>query len=62
MSINSSIQQLSSGTAAFFAGLVIVKNADGSLQHYNWIGFFAVAAGFFSLYVAQKLRNTDGKK
>jgi predicted MFS family arabinose efflux permease len=62
MSINSSIQQLSSGTAAFFAGLVIVKNADGSLQHYNWIGFFAVAAGFFSLYVAQKLRSADGKK
>lgn len=62
MSINSSVQQLSSGIASFFAGLVIVKNADGSLSHYNWIGFFALAASFLSLYVAQKLRSADGEK
>jgi DHA1 family inner membrane transport protein len=62
MSINSSIQQLSSGTASFFAGMVILKNQDGSLSHYNWIGFFAIAASFLSLYVAQKLRSADGQK
>ena len=62
MSINSSVQQLSSGIASFFAGLVIVKNADGSLSHYNWIGFFALTASFLSLYVAQKLRSADGEK
>jgi uncharacterized membrane protein HdeD (DUF308 family) len=53
---------LSSGTASFFAGLVIIKNTDGSLLHYNWIGFFALAASFLSLYVAQKLRSADGQK
>jgi predicted MFS family arabinose efflux permease len=62
MSINSSIQQLSSGTASFCAGLVIVKNANGSLSHYNWIGFFALTASFISLYVAQKLKSADGQK
>jgi predicted MFS family arabinose efflux permease len=62
MSINSSIQQLSSGTASFLAGMVILKNADGSLSHYNWIGFFAIAASLLSLYVAQKLRSADGQK
>ena len=62
MSFNSSIQQLSSGIASFSAGLIIVKNTDGSLSHYNWIGYFAVAASLLSLYVAQKLRSADGQK
>ncbi|MFN7294818.1 MAG: MFS transporter, partial [Bacteroidota bacterium] len=61
MSINSSVQQLSSSIASFASGMVIVKNAGGSLSHYNWIGFFAVAASFLSLYVAQKLKNSEGK-
>jgi predicted MFS family arabinose efflux permease len=62
MSINSSVQQLSSGIASFIAGLIIVKNADGSLSHYNWIGYFAVVTSFLSLFVAQKLRSADGQK
>jgi len=62
MSINSSIQQLSSGIASFSAGLIIVKNTNGSLSHYNWIGYFAVAASLLSLFVAQKLKSADGQK
>lgn len=62
MSINSSVQQLSSGIASFSAGLIIVKNTNGSLSHYHWIGYFAVAASLLSLFVAQKLKSADGQK
>lgn len=39
MAINSSLQQLSGGVAAWVAGQIIVESADGSLLHYQRLGY-----------------------
>jgi MFS transporter, DHA1 family, inner membrane transport protein len=61
MSIRSSVQQLSSGIAAFIAGLIVseqpsVFNADAkALVNYHYVGAIAVFFSIVSLYVARKL-------
>ncbi|TAE24800.1 MAG: MFS transporter [Candidatus Kapaibacterium sp.] len=55
-SISSSVQQLSSAAGTFIAGFVVAKGADGLLQHYNWIGFFAVGVTVLSLYVVRQVK------
>lgn len=43
MSINSSLQQAAGGIAAVIAGLIVVQNSDGSIQHYGDLGYLAAA-------------------
>ncbi|WP_439882725.1 MFS transporter [Pontibacter sp. MBLB2868] len=42
MSIQSSVQQLSGGLASMFAGLIVVQTADGTLKHYDLIGYIVM--------------------
>ncbi|HEX6223782.1 MAG TPA: MFS transporter, partial [Chryseolinea sp.] len=44
MSINSSVQQISGGFAAYVAGKIVVERADGKLEHYDTLGYVVVAA------------------
>ncbi|MDZ4676763.1 MAG: MFS transporter [Oligoflexia bacterium] len=55
MSLNSSVQQFSSGIASFMAGNIIVKSATGQLLHYNVVGYISVAATLLSLYLGSRL-------
>jgi MFS transporter, DHA1 family, inner membrane transport protein len=61
MSIRSSVQQLSSGIAAFIAGLIITEQPSifdpnaKALVNYNYVGAIAVFFSLVSLYVARKL-------
>ncbi|HEY0741911.1 MAG TPA: MFS transporter [Chryseosolibacter sp.] len=61
MSIRSSVQQLSSGIAAFIAGLIITEQPSifdpnaKALVNYNYVGVIAVFFSLVSLYVARKL-------
>lgn len=61
MSFNSSIQQLANGTATFFAG-VVVTTFDGKLVNYEILGYFSIAMALLSIFVAYKLRSSDGNK
>jgi DHA1 family inner membrane transport protein len=56
MSINSSLQQITTGLAAFIAGTIVTKTPAGPLQHYNWIGYIAIAATFACIVIANKLK------
>lgn len=58
MSINSSIQQLSSGVAANLGGLIVVKTIDGHLEHYNWVGYISIILVLLSIWLASRLRVT----
>ena len=50
MSMNSSIQQLAGGVAAWAAGLIVVQSSpEAPLQHYPWIGYATAIVGVFSL-------------
>ncbi len=59
MSINSCVQQFSSSLASVLGGFILVKTENGSLLHYNWIGYFALIATFISLFLARKLKSVS---
>ena len=40
--INASLQQFSGGISAAIAGAVIVQLPDGSIQHFNWLGYIVM--------------------
>lgn len=56
MSANSSVQHLASGLGAFVGGQIIVKNPDGSLANFAWVGLLGVIATLLSLILAGRLR------
>lgn len=56
MSLNASVQQLTSGLAAFVSGLIITKSSDGSLQNYNYVGYFAIGFSIVAIWIGTKLR------
>ncbi|HJV50784.1 MAG TPA: MFS transporter [Noviherbaspirillum sp.] len=56
MSLGSSVQMLSSGLASLVAGLIISRNAQGQVEHYNIVGYIAVVCGIASLWVASHLK------
>jgi predicted MFS family arabinose efflux permease len=58
-SISTSVQQLSAATGTFISGFVVVKGADGLLQHYNWIGLTAVAFTLVSFYVVRQVKQIE---
>ena len=55
MSFNSSFQQLFTGLASIIAGLIVIKNPDGTIQHYNWLGYLSAAIVFSCLFFALQL-------
>lgn len=56
MSLNVAVQQLSSGLAAYMAGLIIYKDRAGYLHHYNTVGYIAIAFSLIGLFVARKIK------
>ena len=48
-SIMASVQQFSGGIASVFAGLIIVQNSTGQLQHFNWLGYIVMATALLAL-------------
>jgi predicted MFS family arabinose efflux permease len=49
MSINSSMQQISGGIASYCAGLIVFRQPDGSLDHYDMLGYAVTAAMIITL-------------
>ena len=56
-SISASLQQLSGGLGSVLAAAIIAQNADGSLRHFDRLGYIVVATSMLSLvaiYFVQK--------
>jgi predicted MFS family arabinose efflux permease len=49
--VGASLQQLSGGLGSVFAAAIIAQNADGSLRHFDWLGYVVVATAIISLVV-----------
>jgi MFS transporter, DHA1 family, inner membrane transport protein len=66
MSLRSSVQQLSSGLAAFVAGLIIIETPSAfnpeakALVHYDWVGYIAVGFSLVAIALARKLQVEPG--
>ena len=70
MSVNSSLQQIAGGVASVLAGLIIVQEKNGKLDHFDTLGYVviiimiicAVLMYFISRQVARKLRIVPSKE
>jgi predicted MFS family arabinose efflux permease len=49
--INASMQQMAGGMASVVAGMVVVQAADGSLEHFDRLGYVIVATTLLSLWL-----------
>ncbi|MFC7298548.1 MFS transporter [Herminiimonas aquatilis] len=56
MSLVSSVQMLSSGVATLVAGLIITRTPGGQIDHYDTVGYIAVACGALTIWIARHLR------
>lgn len=59
MSINSCVQQLSSGLASFIAGTIVVRDGAGRLLHYPYVGYIAIGATLLAIVLSKKLKVVD---
>jgi len=55
MSFNSSFQQLFTGAASIIAGLIVVRDAQGKIYHYNWVGYLSVSIVFLCWFIGRML-------
>ena len=62
MAIGSSVQQLSGGLAALIAGVLVEKNEDGSLLHFENIGYTVIGASLITLFMLYKIRTKIDSK
>jgi predicted MFS family arabinose efflux permease len=63
MSINSSVQQIAGGVAAFAGGLIVVQKDNFSpIEHYDTLGYVIVSISLISIYfvyrVSQLIKNS----
>lgn len=56
MSLNSSVQQFSSGLAAYLGGQIMGQSADGRITRFDWIGYISVACALSCIYLARYLK------
>lgn len=56
MSANTAIQQIGAGTASFLAGSIVMKNASGTYDNYELVGYLAIAASLVAILVATRLK------
>jgi predicted MFS family arabinose efflux permease len=55
MSINGSVQQLGSGLAALFAGIIVSTEKSGRINNYNWVGYLSIFVLLLSLLYGRKI-------
>lgn len=60
MSISTSVRQLSSATASFMAGIIVIESSsDSPLERYDYVGYIAIAASLLAVLVSRKLKMVD---
>ncbi|HYP17617.1 MAG TPA: MFS transporter [Opitutus sp.] len=59
LSLTSCARDLASGISSTLGGWVVVKQPNGHLLHFNWLGWIAVAAGLLSIVVSRTVRVND---
>lgn len=63
MSVSSSLQQISGGIAAAFAGAIVVqKDKFSPLQHYTTLGYIMVGISIFSIFMVYRISELVKKK
>jgi len=61
-SISASLQQLSGGLGSVFAAAIIAQNADGSLEHFDRLGFVVVGTSLVALLMMYFIQRQVARK
>jgi DHA1 family inner membrane transport protein len=59
LSLSSCARDLASGLASTMGGWIVTKQPNGHLDHFNWLGWIAVAASLLSIAIARTVRVND---
>ncbi|MEZ4987619.1 MAG: MFS transporter [Saprospiraceae bacterium] len=59
MSIRQSVNEAGLGLSSFISGLIVVKNPDGCLGHYEIAGYFAILMSIVAVWLAKRLRTVS---
>ena len=63
MSINASLLQISGGFAAFFSGLIVVqKDKNSPLEHYNTLGYVVIGVSIITIFLLYRVSIMIKKK
>jgi predicted MFS family arabinose efflux permease len=62
MAVNSSLQQISGGVASVIAGLIVVEQANGSIAHFDTLGFILVATTLVTIFLIFKINQLAQEK
>jgi predicted MFS family arabinose efflux permease len=55
MSLNSSVQQLAAGIAAWISGIILGQSATGQITHFSATGLVSAACALFCIYLSRFL-------
>jgi len=58
--MNSSVQQLASGLAAFVSGHLLGQALGGQITHYPVIGAISATCALLCIYLARYLKSAEG--
>ncbi|OFZ39310.1 MAG: hypothetical protein A2504_08075 [Bdellovibrionales bacterium RIFOXYD12_FULL_39_22] len=61
MSLVNSVQHLTTALAAYIAGMVVVKEADGTLANYGRVGMMAIVFSLIALIISRKIVPIEGE-
>jgi MFS family permease len=56
MNLNAFVSQVGSGIGTMLAGFIVIKQIDGSLLHYNYVGYFAIVVCLSSIFLASRIK------
>lgn len=59
LSLTSCARDLVSGISSTLGGWIVVKQPNGQLTHFNWLGWIAVATGLLSIVLARTVHVND---
>ena len=64
--VSASLQQLSGGLGSVLAAVIIAQNADGTLRHFDWLGYIVATTALISLtlmyFVQRSVARRSGKR
>ncbi|MEM8528650.1 MAG: MFS transporter [Bacteroidota bacterium] len=56
MSVRNSINEAALAASSFIAGLIVTEDANGQLEHYNYVGYIAIAMSILAILLARKIK------
>ena len=59
LSANSAVQHLATSLGALVGSYIVVRGPDGTLRHFDRVGYVAIAATLASLFLAARLRAAE---